>query len=333
MKLDIRDLKLMHMLVENSRYSNTRIGKTLNISKDAAAYRIRRLKRKGCIKSYETIINFFALGYRLYYLMVQLQPADLSEEDSFVQYISSYPNVITCLKASGKWDFQITYAAKDSKDIGRIIDDLSSQFNIRQHELFPQIAELKFTPLFSMIDLRLNVNDRKDSSYSTYLKDSRFELKDSKNVKLDRTDTCILKHLSSDPRASLADISKDTGLTAEAVSYRIKSLIRKDVILGFSILPDYLNLGYLMHTVFLDVSGDKYSTIRHFLDSENDIIHASQMDNDYNLVLYVLSKTHKDFNNLLIRTRRFLGERLKSYESTLILEWYCYNLFPECLCK
>ena len=63
MKLDLRDLKILHELGLDSRQTNSEIGKRVGISQQAVSYRIKQLLDKGIITEFFTVINFGFFGY------------------------------------------------------------------------------------------------------------------------------------------------------------------------------------------------------------------------------------------------------------------------------
>jgi len=67
-----------------------------------------------------------------------------------------------------------------------------------------------------------------------------------KSKKFDKTDARILKYLGPNGRKNNAEIEKELGISRKVVGYRIKNLIKNNIILGFRpiINRDILGLSY-----------------------------------------------------------------------------------------
>ncbi len=62
-KLDLKDKKILTLLDEDARLSNTQIAKKVGLSKPAVEYRLKRFEKNNIIFSYYTVVNFTKLGY------------------------------------------------------------------------------------------------------------------------------------------------------------------------------------------------------------------------------------------------------------------------------
>jgi len=326
-KLDLKDRRILDILCENCRYSNALIGKTIGLSKDAVAYRINRLVDNNAIQQFITNINYYSLGYDFYYLVLQLQIVNKEN-----------PYVINVLKASGKWDYQVSVIAKNNFQFEQIENQLLQDLGelVKQHESHAFTQDLKWSPYFKDIDLKTKIFVKKDKFFQKYFLNASKLLSLRKIKNIDKTDKKILKEICKNPRIELSKVAKKVKLTREAVDYRIKNLIKKGVVLQFSIFPDYLELGFLMNTFFVKLKNftkQNEKKVKHFLSSRNYIIGSLKMTGKWNLLFYTLSKDHKEFHKHIIDIRNSFGEDLIEFDTTLILDWPYYNSFPKCLQK
>jgi len=141
----------------------------------------------------------------------------------------------------------------------------------------------------------------------------------------------ILKHLSEDPRIEMKKLGKKVGLTGEGVKNRIIKLIKKDVLLGFTAVPNYFNLGYqtyflLIEAKSLDAQNEK--KLANFLHQKDYTIIAFKVIGKYDVLVSVSVKDINEFNQILIELKDKLSGIIKSYESFAILDWHKYTLFP-----
>jgi len=331
MKLDLRDKRILDLLIRNCRYSAADIGRAVGLSKDAISYRINRLMKEGAILKFETAVNHFALGYRLFYMLLQMQTLTSAKEQAVVKALKANPFVLTFLKASGRWDWQITLVAKDDQHCDTIREELFKKMhgNIKDYEIYSFLTEYKWTPYYKDVNLKTKIWPHRDSAFTSELAWTEYEVRPSSKADLDATDFKILQALASDARTELTAVAKKVGMTGEAVKYRIRNLIKNGIILGFTILPDYLALGLQMHTVFLQLrdTSDE-AKLTKFFKSRDYIIDAIKMSGRWNVWLYVLAKDFNGFHVALSDLRNGLADNLVSYDSTLILEWPYYTLLP-----
>jgi Lrp/AsnC family leucine-responsive transcriptional regulator len=60
-KLDLKDKKILTLLDEDARLSNSQIAKKVGLSKPAVEYRLKRFEKNNLIFQYYTIIDFTKL--------------------------------------------------------------------------------------------------------------------------------------------------------------------------------------------------------------------------------------------------------------------------------
>jgi len=91
-------------------------------------------------------------------------------------------------------------------------------------------------------------------------------------IKLDKKDRLLLYCLLYNSRESLKSIGKKIGISKESVHYRIKRLIKNDIIKNFTIFVNPRNFGYelmMSHFKFINISPDiKKQMIEYFVNNE-----------------------------------------------------------------
>lgn len=123
---------------------------------------------------------------------------------------------------------------------------------------------------------------------------------------LDDLDDKILKHLSSNGRATWADLAHLLGLSAPSTAERVKRLEEKGFIVGYSAILDHRLLGYSI-TAFIAVSLSHPKYMADFLKAiekmgEAEECHHVAGDDDYILKVRCKDTEHLD---------KFLNEKLK----------------------
>lgn len=336
MKPDLRDTRILELLSINCRYSIKNLATAINLSKDAVRYRINNLINKGLIYKFITLINFSALGFDQYYLNLKLQNLTPSKEKIIIDKIKKNPNSFLVIKTSGKWDFFIGLACKNVQHFDSVLRQIYSICgnNLADSESVAWIKDYKYTHTIEGIKLgtKLNYKNR-DPSFSKELfsKDKEFEIPKTPE-KLDEKDMSILRILEEDPRIELKSLGEEVELTGEAVRGRIKKLIEKKIILGFSAIPDYFKLGYQSYFLFIqakDLTPEKENKLKEFLQKKDYTIISFKAIGKYDILISISVRDLNEFNNVLLELRENLSDIIKTYETLPILEWYKYTLFPK----
>ena len=119
--LDLKDRKLLTLLDENSRYTNSQLAKKVQLSKPAVEYRLQRLQKNNIIFSYYTIIDFTKLSYQQYKLYFKFQNTSLEEENKIIDYWKTSHFTIWVAQLRGQWDFAVSILAKNNNEFGQTL--------------------------------------------------------------------------------------------------------------------------------------------------------------------------------------------------------------------
>ena len=65
-KLDSKDKKILYLLHQNCRLSNTKISKLVGLSKDGVKYKINKFIKTGLIKGFFLNLRTIEMGYPTY---------------------------------------------------------------------------------------------------------------------------------------------------------------------------------------------------------------------------------------------------------------------------
>jgi DNA-binding Lrp family transcriptional regulator len=149
-----------------------------------------------------------------------------------------------------------------------------------------------------------------------------------------KRDLQVMSELDKDARISLTKIAKRVNLSKQAVSCRIDSLIKKDIIQMFYTIVNTSSLGYIPFYLFLTLRNltiDKENEIRTYLKENQHVTTFNFCDGVYDLVIGLiakdnsslykeLTKFYSDFS-LQIRSKRILNiVDVKSYPRDYLLE-------------
>lgn len=123
---------------------------------------------------------------------------------------------------------------------------------------------------------------------------------------LDDLDYKILEHLSSNGRATWAELAQILGLSAPSTAERVKRLEEKGIIVGYGAALNYRSLGYSI-TAFIAVSLSHPKYRAGFLKAIEEMMEAEECHHVAGDDDYVLKVRCKDTDHL----DKFLNENLK----------------------
>jgi len=122
--LDEIDIKIIKVLIENSRSSAREISKKLNISPATVINRIKNLEKLNIIKGFSVVLNHEKLGYELTAIIdVRISQGKLREIENL---LSKIPNVCAVYDVTGEYDAIIIAKFKNRQELSDFIKNLLS---------------------------------------------------------------------------------------------------------------------------------------------------------------------------------------------------------------
>ncbi len=122
MKLDQIDRKILQILQENAKITNSQLSKEVGLSPAPTLERVKKLENTGLIKSYHALLNTSKVGLGVTtFVLVALSSHRKSVLDAFVEKISGVDNVIECHHITGSGDFILKIIAEDIQAYQKLI--------------------------------------------------------------------------------------------------------------------------------------------------------------------------------------------------------------------
>jgi Lrp/AsnC family leucine-responsive transcriptional regulator len=121
--MDEIDGEILKALRGNGRISWSDLGAAVGLSANAAADRVRRLRRAGVITGFVALVDPAAGGRQLEALVgVTLAPG--TESDAFATAASKLEPVIEVLHLTGAPDYQLRVACRDTAELDTLLREL-----------------------------------------------------------------------------------------------------------------------------------------------------------------------------------------------------------------
>lgn len=244
-RIDLKDKRILAMLDKNSRMPLTEIAKRVGLNKDVVRYRIEKLEKEKVILGYYTLIDTHKLGYLTIRIYFELIDMNEETEKKLIEFLDKKFNSGQIFRIDGEYQLGIITWEKS-------IYQLENKLKLLKKEFGDFIEKYEIS-----IFIELHNYSRK------YLPNKAYEnliLKETNLVEIDKIDTNILKALSGNARITSVELSKKLNIPQRTVIYRIRSLEKKKMILGYRINLNISSLGY--ENYFLEIYTHKQQNIK-----------------------------------------------------------------------
>lgn len=125
----------------------------------------------------------------------------------------------------------------------------------------------------------------------------------SNNQTLDQKDKQILRELHTDPRQSVADISRKTGIRRDTVMYRIKRLEERNLIHSYHLIlnPDALGLSHFIGVLIKTIPATSSLTesFEHQVAQLPNVTHIMKFMGRYNYMILIAAGSVQESNTVL----------------------------------
>ncbi|MFT6879932.1 MAG: Lrp/AsnC family leucine-responsive transcriptional regulator [Arcticibacterium sp.] len=130
-KLDVIDHKLLEILQQNGKITNSQLSKDVGLSPAPTLERVKKLEQSGIIQSYHAQINRDKVGLSvLTFVQVTLKGHQKAIIEAFVKKVNAVPEIIECHHVTGSCDFLLKVIAKDITNYQQLIMDTINEIEV-----------------------------------------------------------------------------------------------------------------------------------------------------------------------------------------------------------
>jgi DNA-binding Lrp family transcriptional regulator len=319
--MDMTDKKILYLLHKNSRMPLVKIGKMVNLSKDAVNYRINKLQKEGIIKDFTIEINHGSLGFTIYTVFLRFRKVNQEEQATIITLLRKTPNVTYVARCSGNWDMWVELFVDSIARFDVILKDLINSIgaDLKDYKTLITISEYKtYSPLLeSFFDKLMDKPIRKKVK--------------SKPYKIDQIDYHILRKLEKNSRIPLIDVAKDLDMSIDVVRYRIRCMEEENIIRTYTIQLDYDKIGYTFYLLSLNFTNLTYENekkIQYFFDSNKNIRFAYRAAGQQEVTVEVITREIDEFQQVLDSIRNRFYDILENYAYLIVIEDYKEIIVP-----
>ena len=128
--LDELDREILGIVSRDGRISYRDLGTRVSLSANAAAERLRRLVRLGVITGFHASVDHARVGRSILALIDVRLPPQLSRS-GFETSVKDIPGVLSATLMTGKSDYQLRVACKDTDDLDTVIGALREKTGVQ----------------------------------------------------------------------------------------------------------------------------------------------------------------------------------------------------------
>jgi Lrp/AsnC family leucine-responsive transcriptional regulator len=324
-KLDKIDTKLISCLMKNCRLQLSTLARIIGISKNGVMNRINRLQQIGVVNNFQTYIHVPKLAYNSSIIMLKTS-LTLVEEVEYLKYVARMPYIMNALNTTGSHNFFIYFYYCDFDHFNRIVSNILKRSNARDF-LILNTHRFIFTEL-SMTDIDVDIDasvKKEDYSYQKL-----FRQRGNEKVKIDGKDIDLLYLLANNSRATLTELAMKLGLNRETVNYRLKKLVKGNIIAKFQPNVNPYSLGHHAYLIKIKlINREKSGEVIRFIATTkkaNDILELYESWSIMAFMHYDSVSKLQAFENELVE--RF-GNDMLEYDIDFIKRQSKLDWFPK----
>ena len=316
-KLDLKDKKILTLLDEDARLSNSQIAKKVGLSKPTVEYRLKRFEKNNLIFQYYSIIDFTKLGYSQYKIYFKFQDITLEDEQKIIDYWKKDNNSVWVSQIRGRWDLAVSIIARSNFEFGKVLSKFMNQYS--KFVLEKDVLLTEYSPIYAR-------------EYLTETKPSEFVYGvPSKIYELDDTDKKILKELSKNARINIVDLAEKTKLSRDIINYRLKKLTKEKIIVQYRCYLNLQNLGInhykiIFRTKNFDEQFEK--EIKAYVTQHKKATQFLKLIGSWDLEIEFETENEDELYKILTDIRKRFSNVIRDFDILRITETYKYDYFP-----
>ena len=128
MKIDNIDKKILELLQQNAKITNSLLSKKIGLSPAPTLERVKKLERKGIISGYHAQLNLSKIGLGVStFVLVSLKEHNKRNINIFLDKINTVKNVIECHHITGTGDFILKVVSENIASYQELMLDKVSE--------------------------------------------------------------------------------------------------------------------------------------------------------------------------------------------------------------
>ncbi len=321
--VDTKDMKILYELDKNSRQSNSEIGKKVRLSKEVVKYRIDRMIENGVIIKFNTITNYFKLGFSKYRLFLRFKDVDKEKLEEIGNYFRENGKAEWVVSCTGRWDMVVTFHLRN---VNEFDDEMQKMMN-----KFSFFIQEKATA--TTLHLVHHLREYLKASESREMKPVVYHTSADEQFDVDGVDMEILKMLANNARMPVIYIGKRIGMTPRTVQYRMRRLEKAGVILAYKVLVDPKKMGNVFCKAIIYLASSNKKKIDKFVrycSSIPEAIWPQRVLGTWDFEIDFEIESYDKFQERFFEIKEKFSDIIQNYEFTITTKEFKLDMFPDC---
>ncbi|HIH30689.1 TPA: Lrp/AsnC family transcriptional regulator [Candidatus Micrarchaeota archaeon] len=318
-KIDKTDGEILFQLDLDARQPNSSIAAKVRASKEVVGYRIRRMEEEGIIEGYYALVDMTRLGFQNARIFIKLKNSSPAEERETIDYFQKSSRCWWVNSISGSFtDMGIAFWVRDLNDFHSFKEELMNRFGDR--------IEFYRESYYS----RIHVWRRNYLSSGNEKPCYSLIPGNSLKIEYDMRDIRLLSALSQDARLPIVKLSQKVGLSVTATSYRLASLKKKGIILGFRPKISFPKTGHYWYKVEFRLGDNrvKQKMLSYFGSHPNIVWAYESIGGGTELEMEMEVESHEKFREVADDLRSKFSAAIRTYNYYLWSAEHKIVFFP-----
>ena len=316
-KLDLKDKRILTILDEDARLSNSQIAKKVGLSKPAVEYRLKRFEKNNVIFACYSVVDFTKLGYSQYKIYFKFQDITLEDEKEIVDYWLKDNNSVWVAQIRGRWDLAVSILARSNFEFGKILSRFMNQFS--KFILEKDVLLTEYSPIYA----REYLTETKATEFVYGIPEKFYEL--------DEIDKKILKELSNNARINIVELVKKTNLTRDVINYRLKKLKKDGIIVQYRCYLNLHNLGINHYKIIFrtkNFNEQVEKLVKDYVEKHKKATQFLKLIGSWDLEIEFEVENEDELYKILTEIRKRFSNIIRDFDILRITETYKYDYFP-----
>lgn len=241
-KLDAKDKEILRELDINFRQSFSKIGRKVGLSKNSVGLRFEKLKE--CMLHNTLGLNNELLGYTMIKVYYSFDFYNENTELEIIKELKKHRNLLWAARYYGEYDVGTCFLVNN-------LNDFIEQATKFDEKFANKINRKEIELVSKQIFFRHNfIHDREIPKYYKIEKTNKI-------LSLTDIEKRILKTMRYEPRMSIIDIVRKTGLSTKTITSRLKQLEKTGIIMGYFMTLDHSKLDYNVFKLLIQIHSGK----------------------------------------------------------------------------
>jgi Lrp/AsnC family leucine-responsive transcriptional regulator len=319
--LDVKDRRILETFTDNASMPLRQLAKQAGISREVAAYRLKRLQQRGILSRIVARVDMTKFYHTAYIMYLRFSRLDEQVLKTAKEFFAKSPYVMWAASLGGEYDIGTSFLTRTPHDLADFMSTMEKAFgkSLQEYDLFPYESEMKNT--------YRGIFTNKTTPLSEALMK---EFTPPMQIELDGKDKLLLYALSQNASLTNSQLGKIVDLSEEAVRLRKKNYEKTGIIRGYRGIIDMSKLGISMYYLFLkfDMNPALNKKIETYMQMNKHVNYCAKIVGKFNIQACMWATSPAHYQMLLQDMRNTFSDSLLSFRSQIIFTEHKHTYFP-----